>query len=168
MTKGDMTFYLGILFLVLGCAVVLYVKYLQRKAKQSLSWPSVEGEIVHSEVVQKSSGGGVYSTSTTFRADVQYRYQVRARSYRGDKVCVGIDIGTGSQDRAEERCARYQVNSPVTVYYNPGDPQEACLERILDAPYFLYILAGAWIFFGLVMTTGLWWRINSFIRSLKF
>jgi hypothetical protein len=171
MPKVVVTFWLGILFLVIGCVWVLYVNYLQRKVKQSLSWPSVQGEMVRSELVQRTTGSGVSGNSTTYRAEVEYNYQVRARSYRGDKVCIGVDVGTGSLNRGEERGERYPVKSPVTVYYNPDNPQEACLERKVDAPFFLYLIGGAFGFFGLLMATGWVWQINVFIhrtgRSLE-
>jgi hypothetical protein len=150
-----MSFYLGILFLAIGGTMVLHIKYLDHKMRKSFSWPSVEGEITHSEMVQQCGGGpSATSSTTTFWADIKYRYQVRARTYLGDAVRVGIDAGTQDRNQAEERCVRYPINSKVTIYYNPDNPKEACLERIIDVPYFLYILAGAFGFFGLAMATG--------------
>jgi len=150
-----MSFYLGILFLGLGGAMVLHVKYLERKMKQTFSWPSVEGKIIHSEMAQGTGGGPSATSSTTvYWADIKYRYQVRGRTYRENAIRIGIDTGEADRNQAEERHARYPVNSTVTVYYNPDKPKEACLERVVDVPSFLYLLAGAFGFFGLIMVTG--------------
>jgi hypothetical protein len=42
----------------------------------------------------------------------------------------------------------------VTVYYNPNHPADACLERRVDAPVFIILLAAAFLFFGLCMIPG--------------
>ncbi|MCZ6616688.1 MAG: DUF3592 domain-containing protein [Gammaproteobacteria bacterium] len=149
-----MTFYLGMLFLVVAGGIIVHIRNLERKVKQSLSWPSVAGEITCSKVVRRGSGGNS-GQGSTFRADVQYSYEVGAKPFRGDKVCVGVDVGTGSRTRAEERCRRYGNGSVVSVYYNPDNPGEACLEPVVDAPYFFYSIAAAFGFFGLGMVTNL-------------
>ncbi len=137
--------YLGWLFSFIGFAIIIQQQYLKRKAKASLSWPSVEGEILSSQVIHRSS----HNQGSTYRAEVVYEYTVKARRHKGKNVCLNYDVGTGDRGRAEERCAQYPVGRAVSVFYNPNKPADACLERRADTPIFFLIIAAAFLFFGL-------------------
>ena len=135
---------LGWLFAIIGFAIIIQQQYLKRKARAIQSWPSVEGEVLSSEVIHRSS----HDQGSTYRAEVVYEYRVRAQRYKGKNVCLSYDVGTGDRGRAEERCAQYPLGSAVTVYYNAKNPADACLERRADTPIFFIILAAAFLFFG--------------------
>ena len=147
----DVTFWLGCLFSVLGLAIIIQQQFLKYKVRASQTWPSIDGEIVRSEVICK---GGAPGGGTTFKADIKYKYQVKARRYKGKNVCLNYDVATGDRGRAEQRCAEYPVGRTATVYYNPNNFADACLERRADAPVFIIIIAGAFMFFGLCMILG--------------
>lgn len=67
--------YLGWLFAIIGFAIIIQQQYLKRKARASQSWPSVEGEILSSQVIHRSG----YNQGSTCRAEVVYEYTVKAR-----------------------------------------------------------------------------------------
>ncbi|MDH3256532.1 MAG: DUF3592 domain-containing protein [Nitrospinota bacterium] len=147
----EVTFWLGCLFSVLGLAIIIQQQFLKYKARSSQSWPTTEGTILKSEVISKSN----YNQGTsTYRANIVYDYTVKARRYKGENVCLSYDVGTGSRSRAERRCSEYPVGRKVTVYYNPNNSSDACLERRADAPVFITIIAAAFMFFGWGMILG--------------
>jgi hypothetical protein len=144
---------LGLLFIFVGAGAWAYVGYLKMKVQKSMSWPSTQGEILQSEVIQKESGG--YSaTSTVYKAKILYRYQVQHRKYKSDKLSIGQSVNTGSKDRAETTVRQYPVGATVDVYYNPENPKDVCLERKEEMIIMAWIMS-LFIFFGLGMVTGL-------------
>ena len=147
------TFWLGWLFLALGLAIIIQQQFLKYKARASQSWHTMEGTILKSQVISKTNYNQG-STTTTYRADVVYEYTVKARRYKGKNVCLSYDVGTGDSGRAEKRCAQYPVGRRVTVYHNPNNPGDACLERRVDAPVIYNVLAAAFMFFGCGMVLG--------------
>lgn len=142
---------LGWLFATIGFAIIIQQQYLKRKARASQSWPSVEGEILGSQVIHRAG----YNQGSTYRAEVVYEYTVKARRYKEKNVCLSYDVGTGDRGRAEERCAQYPLGRAVTVYYNAKNPADACLEQRADTPVFFIIIAAAFLFFGWGIILGL-------------
>ncbi|MZH02737.1 MAG: DUF3592 domain-containing protein, partial [Nitrospinae bacterium] len=117
----------GWLFVVMSPIALLYEGYLRLKAKKAESWPHEEGEITHSEVETGTSGGG--SGRVTFRANIKYKYKVKRRTYKNDKVFVGnVKVWVNYKNEAEQTCREYPVGKTVRVLYNPKRPSEACLE----------------------------------------
>lgn len=145
------TVWLGGLFSVIGLAIIIQQKMLKKKARASQSWPTVDGTIRKSQVTHKAG----YNQGSTFRADVAYEYKVKARRYKGKNVCLSYDVGTGDRGRAEQRCAQYPVGRTISVYYNPDNPADACLERRVDAPGFFILIAAFFMFFGGGMILGI-------------
>lgn len=144
---------LGFLFIFVGAGAWAYVGYLRIKVQKSMSWPSTQGEILQSEVIQKGSGG--YSaTSTVYQAKIRYQYYVRGRRYKSDKIGIGGNVSTGSKGRAETTVRLYPVGATVDVYYNPENPKEVCLERKEEITIMAWIMS-MFIFFGVGMVTGL-------------
>ncbi len=144
---------IGWLFVLIAIGMVLYEKHLEKKAGEAQFWPVADGEITHSEVVRQ--GGAGLNTSSTFKADVKYKYKIKSRTLRGNKVRLGVDIATGSRTRAEERCAQFPVGRTVEVHYNPDKPAECCLEPVADATQLVYIFAACFGFMGFGVVSGL-------------
>ena len=136
----------------LGVVVVIQQQFLKKKMRASLDWPSTDGKVVRSQVVNK---GGERGGGLTFLPDIEYQYQVKARRYKGKNVFLSYDVATGDRSRAEQRCAQYPVGREISVYYNPDNPADSCLERQADAPGYIHIIAGAFMFFGACMIFGL-------------
>lgn len=137
-------------FMFIGLGFV-YVGLRQRStALESESWPSVEGKIVISEVVARSSGAsGGYQRY--YYPSVAYDYTIEERWYRGKQVTSGGEIGVSISWMAERALTRYPMGSLVRVYYNPEQPSEALLEpgmklRILMSIAFGVIAFGCGVF----------------------
>ena len=116
--------------------IVVAAAYKYCQVMQASRWPSAPGRIVISTSEARSvRSGGPDSDDTEVRnfAKVEFEYQVATRTYRGDRIGIGDDLG-GSD--IAETLAKYPVGKAVTVYYNPNRREQSVIER--DAP------AGLW------------------------
>lgn len=100
----------------------------------SLKWPSVPGQIVHSElVVTKRPKGG--QQVTDYRADIKYDYVVQQTSFRGDRLHFGVEaLESGQRTRVDAELRNYPIGKNVLVYYNPRAPAIAVLEPGRGSP----------------------------------
>jgi hypothetical protein len=91
-----------------------------RAARSSRRWPSVSGHIIRARVREGPDG------PTSFRPVVEYKYEVDGVKYQGDRL--DFDDGEDyASSAAEKIVARYEKGAPVTVYYDPSDPQKSAL-----------------------------------------
>lgn len=111
--------------MIAGGAVCLWGLWEVFHSHRSGSWPSVDGTVVSSKVVAGTSGTGK-SRSTTYEAEVKYRYQVDGAAYESDVLRIGqksMGLKSGAQDDV-----RRHRPGPETVYYDPADPSNSVLE----------------------------------------
>jgi hypothetical protein len=114
----------SLVFVGIGCAILMYGRSLSSKAQASLDWLSVEGEIAHSAVLLERDRAG--SGNRISKADIVYRYKVGGRDYSSTTISV-CDMGAGSR-YAESIVERYPDKLKVKVYYDPSDPSDSLLE----------------------------------------
>lgn len=125
----------GVFFLAaLGAGVALLVSSERSKKKAGLSqnWPAVPGIVIVSEVRESHSTDEDGHTSTSYYPHVEYSYTANGISYTGKQISFGGVLGRSNPSAAQDVVARYPLNAPVTVYYNPEKPSEAVLERALS------------------------------------
>jgi len=67
----------SLVFIVIGGAMISYAVRMTGRARQSLSWPSTEGEIEHSAVLYKTETTATASNAGTYKADISYRYKFK-------------------------------------------------------------------------------------------
>jgi hypothetical protein len=84
--------------------------------------------------------------STYHDADVRYTYTVQGRTLKGSEVaCAGT---TNYSFLVHALVERFKPGQPVTVYYNPTNPEEAVLLRapVLGSyiQFLAFLLAGYW------------------------
>jgi Protein of unknown function (DUF3592) len=147
---------LSLVFIATGAVIISYAIRTAAKARQSPSWPSIEGEIAHSAVQQETNTTAT-GYSTTYKADISYRYKVNGTNYSSTKVSH-VTLSTSATSRAQGIVQKYPDKSRVQVYYNPSDPSEAVLEPGntdgIDVLYGLggIFCAGGFIFLVLRLT----------------
>lgn len=121
---------IGILLLVFGGGGI-YLIYLsiknRQQAAQSQSWPSTAGQVVDARVVEGASGHDDMSENYVLR--VEYEYTVAGTTYRSHQAAFGPRQSHRHYHQAQAQAGRYPVGAPVTVFYNPDNPQDAVLER---------------------------------------
>ncbi len=133
MKGGIWIFRIGLsLFLCVGLGLTIFGVLNIKTAKESESWPSEQGVILSSKISVNSG-----SDSTTYGADVTYRYKVKGNTYENDKVTAS-EVSTSNRGRAKKIVKRYRVGKKVAVYYDPDDPEESVLETgLTGASWFL-------------------------------
>ena len=143
---------IGIVFLGVGAYALWWGSKVKKRAEDSLSWRSSEGKIVSSDVITDYSGG-YRSSNRTYKADILYEYQVGRTTYTHDKICVGGQLQVSWGNKAEDYCQKYPEGKTVQVFYNPDDPQDACLERREETSLFVKLVGGVFGVVGLLILT---------------
>lgn len=118
-------------FMAIGCVpLVMGIRQVQR-ARESLSWPTVEGRIVRSGVRTEQrterDDDGHQQTTTYHYADLSYEYAVDGQPFTGTRITVN-EGQSGSEADARATSERYPVDAKVTVAYAPNSPDQAVLE----------------------------------------
>jgi len=140
----------GLVFLAVGIGVTAWGWNVLGDAKASTSWPSVDGSVISSKVERERTSrrsGGRRRTSTTYGAEVRYRYSVDGNEYSSDKVSFG-DYSSSNRARAQGIVDRYPVGKTVQVYYDPNTPETAVLES--GTSWSCYLPIGLGIIFTIV------------------
>ena len=130
----------GVLIIILsslaGLCLTVFATRNSINAIKTKSWPTTGGTVVFSEV-QRSS---------RYVPKVVYSYTLRGSEYTSDK----IGLTNFAQYRKQEDAARvtgaYPVNAKVTVYYNPGNAEEAILEPGIKGEHVFMSLMGLVVF----------------------
>jgi hypothetical protein len=92
----------------------------------SRGWPTAEGTIVYSELVERPCGEhGAY---VCFEAFVSYQYSVNGRQYISDSVTSIDRDGVIDSRYEQEIISQYPTGREVMIHYNPRKPYEAVLE----------------------------------------
>jgi hypothetical protein len=120
---------------------------------KSKSWPTVEGEVIFSEVKPAENRGGVIKR---YSLAFQYEYDVAGKTYRSssvsfaDSTVLTFNNGTRSKRAAQSFVTAYQVGQTVVVSYNPQNPKQAVLmPTLLNINFIILMLIfGA---FGLLL-----------------
>ncbi|MFN8373767.1 MAG: DUF3592 domain-containing protein [Anaerolineae bacterium] len=97
----------------------------QRRVRAAEHWSVTLGEIVASEVRAHTGRRG----NVSYTPLIVYEYEVTGQRYRGERVNFGLGMASGVRSWAEEKVTQYAVGSRVEVYYDPGDPANAVLEK---------------------------------------
>lgn len=134
---------LGAGALLLGLACVIWIVLSKRRSYGTPNWPRVVGRILDVSVatLARETPAGMV---TTFTPMVRYEYAVEGEIYVGQRVHVHRNetLTTPRRSEADRLVARYGVNDPVDVFYNPAVPQQATL--IVPRP----VAHNAVLFFG--------------------
>jgi len=138
---GCLVAFLGIFLLAgLGTAVFFVRPALQVLAARS--WQPTPCTILYCAV--RTHAG---DKSETYSMDVLYSYLVDDREHRSSRFEFMGGSSSG-YERYEEAARSHPAGSRATCYVDPGDPEEAVLERGFDRQYLagivplLFILAG--------------------------
>jgi hypothetical protein len=99
-----------------------------RLARESLDWPSVQGEILQSGIDEQidrttTTGRG----GRTYQPVIRYRYRVGGTDFEGQRVALG-EYATADRADAEVVVQRYPVGGRVPVHHRPDAPATAVLE----------------------------------------
>lgn len=114
--------HLSAIFCLLGALYFGY-QYFQDKNEADISakWQSVTA------VVDSSNFTTSYSRhSHSYNPHVQYHFNAGGTTHNSSRISFP-DPSFGKQSEAEELIAKYPKNSLTTAYFDPKNPDEACL-----------------------------------------
>lgn len=152
MISGGILFLVGVVF---GGAAAGAIGI----ARASRSWPTVPGRVVRSEIRTNRKANGLPG----FRTLVRYEYVVDEEEYEGRELAGG-DFPYRSAHGATRRLAAYPVGAPVTVRYDPTEPEIAVLETGVS-PDVLYLPAIATMLVAAALAI-LSWGVWQLFRGL--
>ena len=131
------------IFTLVGALCVIFGIRTLIRAKNSKTWPTVEGVIKESDVeTRRSTGSGKNRTSkTTYHAVILYEFTVEGTVCNGTRVSYG-DSGSSSPFAARNIVNRYPRDKKVPVYYMPGKTRECLLEPGMKFSTFVCPIVG--------------------------
>lgn len=131
MSKG----FLITILIIIGIVVIPALYFIRKESIESKNWPMTKGKIIEAKLD--------YSTTATkltfcYEPKISYEYNVNGISYTSTDIYIG-SYHCGGLEKAQSVLNRYPVGKEVMVFYNPGNPLEAVLERRVSYPFVGYI-----------------------------
>lgn len=116
------TLLFGFVFLMIGMLTYYYFSKRYKIAKETDSWPQVQGEITKSEV--KS----VKIDRVQYKPAIEYKYNVNGSNYSNNWINVGnlFKERKGTRE-AKDIVNQFPVGSTVTIYHDPRSPHISVL-----------------------------------------
>lgn len=115
------------------------------KHNKYVDWHSVQGTIVFSGVAKRIEvRPGLHSyVSGKYVQTIEYAYRVNGKEYSNDKFRLRGEFTVAlTKEGAREAHLKYKVNSPITVYYDPLNPENSVLETNYTPEYFFLLKMG--------------------------
>jgi hypothetical protein len=139
--------------------VMLYVgvtQYFQQR-RSLINAERVDAVITYSEVFKSVSADtdnrlGRSNSTTSYRADVKFRYRVGGEEYESDLMYPTIIItSSASREAAEAELAPFPVGAKVRAYVDPSHPEQAFLIASKKAGPMVFMIL------GLLLPPLAWW-----------
>ncbi len=139
----------GAMALGMAALFVLGLKNISRGVL-SRGWPTSEAVVARVEMTSHTSRDTRrQSSTTTYHAELSFRYAVGGHEYTTDQVSWGQTLGSGDPTEAVVLALSYPEGRRVRVHYNPAKPDEAVVKPGLTGSAFL--LPGAAVVFLLFL-----------------
>ena len=127
------------IFLVIGVLLGGFLLWQLIKGMKAKNWPTAPGKVVNSRVTRSVSQDSDGDRSTTYGAEINYRYEVDGYEYSGDRRSFA-DYSSSNRRRAEKIVLRFAPGTDVDVYYRPDDPEKSVLEPGINLVSVLFLL----------------------------
>lgn len=111
-------------FMFAGLLMMLFAAISAIRVLMAQNWPTAEGRVLGSHIASSHSSEG----GTSYRAVIQYQYQVGERTYQSDLLSFGSRNMYAGYGGAQRALQRYPVGAAVRVHYNPNKPERGVLE----------------------------------------
>lgn len=151
--KGAVLILTSLFFLLAILGVVLLVSTYsqQREARASLSWPATQGVVSENYIEQHTQENDNGPDTVSYEPIVIYSYLVNDQTYTSNRINLSAPWGYsfGNQEEAAKFLENYPIGARLKVYYNPGQPNRALLDRKQPGdPTLVYIFG--WALLGLI------------------
>jgi hypothetical protein len=105
------------------------------KSLRSRQWPTGPGRIIASQVAAEteitSREFGDREVITRDKPKIRYRYTVEGRPFESARI-RWVSRKWGFTDPVRRTVAKYPLDQPVSVYYDPKHPANAVLEPVVE------------------------------------
>jgi hypothetical protein len=148
------------LILIAWCVLVPPILVLEHHRRRAELWPTVEGEILVSQVTDYLVVGKDGRMRTRSRVDFSYRYEVGGVAHVGDRMSFW-------PERPQDWQEAFPKGKRVPVYYDPENPETAVVRPVPDTEWEVmeYFLLG---FLTLLAIAGAWAiRLNERLAVLR-
>jgi hypothetical protein len=144
-TERSGYFLIGLLVALIGVGFFIWGGVIYAKAGASDAWPSTEGVVIASEV-ERSVNVQSRDRRHKYTAKVEYRYAVAERDYTSRRIDFSsVTVSHKNSGRAMQVVNRYPTGKRVQVYYDPGNPDFAVLERGVKTSTYLGFVIGTFL-----------------------
>lgn len=124
--------------------------FMLRKTLQVRRWPRAPGVVLSASLKQSRDAD---AETQSFQPIIRYSYTVDGVKREGRRLTLGGAEG-GGEGWAREVLARYRVGTPVSVFCNPANPDEAALEASAPPLARGLLVLGLLLLLGLVYAAG--------------
>ena len=139
--------FIGVVMTVFGARFILL-------AQSTKEWRKTQAVITQVNLIETT---GSTSTTTnkqkTIDVSVLYRYQVNGKQYQHDKYSYGGGKNIKSRLKNHTAAQQWLHASPyikgneISIYYNPGNPQQAVIKTGLNIWTFVPLIGGLFVTF---------------------
>ena len=125
----ELNAFLGILLIVAfaggGILLIISALTIGKKAKTNISWPSVKGRVLSSEIVESSGLTPDGVPFSSFKPVIRFQYTINAVDFMS--IHIGQAVLQANHPSLLQLSERYPVGTTVTVHFDPLNPNEAIL-----------------------------------------
>ena len=111
-------------------------------------WPQVEGHVLESSVVSRSSSSSGSGSGRYYDTTVKFRYTVNGVTYENSTT---YGVGSSSRSSAAARAAAYAPGTRHRIWHRPDDPN--LIRFDLESPLTVFALSGGLMLMGVVFLT---------------
>jgi hypothetical protein len=147
----------GFMWISVGIAIIVNSRRPPAKVRNLSGWKKAAGKITYKGLIQELDEEG----DTIYIPLVRYEFCVGEQNYSIEKTTFSPDSARDdssrdqywNQQKAEKAIASYKEESPIILYYNTSNAQEAILDlRPMSALWninaILFMLYGVYILFS--------------------
>jgi len=117
------SFLFKILWLSMCLSGILFELYAWYFAKKSKLWPTTEGTILNAYIDSQVDE----DSDETYSPKVKYSYRVNGVLYQSKRLFFG-SMNSSDYSQASDSLFNININTKVTVYYDPKKPQRSVLQ----------------------------------------
>jgi hypothetical protein len=123
-------------FVIFGAGIIMLCLgvygYLVGPARSSAArrWPVAQGQVISSQLRSLNDEGGTKPTSGSPWPEVRYNFPVNGQQFAGNRLRFGVQP-TGAEAHAV--VARYAAGGPISIHYNPANPNENVIEPVSES-----------------------------------
>jgi hypothetical protein len=134
--------------------IFFYIGWRNRqKNLTALTWPTVKGKIIGSELESYIKTDDDGDKTTMYRPLVTYEYNVEGDTYTCTQVTAQGFTSTNFKSVQLKKLEEYPVGGEVEVHYDPFNPGDALLEidpAKINAPMIIGIVCGFIVLYNLI------------------